>query len=173
MSRGLGKVERAIWANFQQRVLPMGRGIVNVQLVCMFAYGGEIGDPRSKAQQVSAMRAFRKLMAAGGPMELWLRQEITPRLWRLIPPQPKQEQQQQEQGQQQSGQGKQPKVEPATTFSDARFGRLLGMVGSDHDGEVINAARKADKYLRSHGRTWAEVTLRPPKSSSGPLRRPW
>ena len=35
--------------------------------------------------------------------------------------------------------------------------KLLGMVGSDHDGEALAAARKADALVRGRGRTWPEV----------------
>jgi hypothetical protein len=35
-----------------------------------------------------------------------------------------------------------------------RLMKLIAMVGSDHDGEVINAARAADRLLRRHKRSW-------------------
>ena len=35
--------------------------------------------------------------------------------------------------------------------------RLLGMTGSDHDGEVFNAARLADRFVRQLGLTWFDV----------------
>jgi hypothetical protein len=38
-----------------------------------------------------------------------------------------------------------------------RLAKLCGMFGSDHDGEVINAARKADQLVRSSGETWIDV----------------
>ena len=38
-----------------------------------------------------------------------------------------------------------------------RLVKLLGMIGSDHDGEALNAARLADKLVREAGLTWAEV----------------
>jgi hypothetical protein len=46
-----------------------------------------------------------------------------------------------------------------------RLTRLLGMLGSDFDGEVANAGRLADKLVRSAGLTWHDVltpTLPPP-----------
>ena len=36
-----------------------------------------------------------------------------------------------------------------------RLAKLLGMLGSNHDGEVSNAARMADALVREHGLTWA------------------
>ena len=37
-----------------------------------------------------------------------------------------------------------------------RLVKLLGMLGSDHDGERANAAHAADKLLRQNGLTWRE-----------------
>lgn len=42
-----------------------------------------------------------------------------------------------------------------------RLIKLLGMIGSDHDGEALNAARLADKLLRDAGMTWADVIVKP------------
>jgi hypothetical protein len=39
----------------------------------------------------------------------------------------------------------------------ARLVKLLGMMGSDHDGEVINAAKAAHRLLQSRGLTWSDV----------------
>jgi len=38
-----------------------------------------------------------------------------------------------------------------------RLIRLLGMIGSAHDGEVLNAARAASRYLKEIGMTWEEA----------------
>jgi hypothetical protein len=38
-----------------------------------------------------------------------------------------------------------------------RLARLLGMTGSAHDGEVVNAARLADRLVRENGLTWRDV----------------
>jgi hypothetical protein len=44
-----------------------------------------------------------------------------------------------------------------------RLARLLGMLGSDADGEVLNAGRFADRQVRSAGLTWYDVlSLEPP-----------
>jgi hypothetical protein len=48
-----------------------------------------------------------------------------------------------------------------------RLARLMGMVGSMHDGEALNAARLADKLVRSCGLTWAEV-FAPPELAVAP-----
>jgi hypothetical protein len=47
--------------------------------------------------------------------------------------------------------------------------RILGMMGSDHDGEVLSAARAAQRFLGSLGATtWEEVLL---QNNSGGARR--
>ena len=38
-----------------------------------------------------------------------------------------------------------------------RLARLLGMLGSDHLGEVANAGRLADKMVRAAGLTWPDI----------------
>lgn len=38
-----------------------------------------------------------------------------------------------------------------------RLAKLLGMLGSAHDGEVIAAARQAEKLIRKHGATWPGI----------------
>jgi hypothetical protein len=38
-----------------------------------------------------------------------------------------------------------------------RLAKLCGMFSSHHDGEVINAARKADQLVRSSGETWSSI----------------
>lgn len=40
-----------------------------------------------------------------------------------------------------------------------RLTKLIAMVGSDHDGEVINAVRAADRLLRQHKLTWHDFLL--------------
>jgi hypothetical protein len=63
-----------------------------------------------------------------------------------------------------------------------RLTRLLGMLGSDFDGEVANAGRLADKLVRSAGLTWGAVlapALPPPDHEhhsdpgADPLRGDW
>lgn len=38
-----------------------------------------------------------------------------------------------------------------------RLSNLLGMIGSDHDGEALNAARLADMLVKKSNVTWQEV----------------
>jgi hypothetical protein len=45
-----------------------------------------------------------------------------------------------------------------------RLAKLLGMLGSDRDGEVVNAGRAADRLVRSAGLTWFDVIALPAPS---------
>lgn len=38
-----------------------------------------------------------------------------------------------------------------------KLAKLLGMLGSDHDGEVLAAARKVHIFVRNHKLTWQEI----------------
>jgi hypothetical protein len=40
-----------------------------------------------------------------------------------------------------------------------RLARLLGMTGSAHDGEALNAARLADRLVKDRGATWPDVLI--------------
>lgn len=42
-----------------------------------------------------------------------------------------------------------------------RLSRLLGMTGSAHDGEALNAIRMANALLRKHRTSWAEILMPP------------
>jgi hypothetical protein len=51
----------------------------------------------------------------------------------------------------------------------AKLAGVLGMMGSSHDGEVLAAARQAERIRRDAGVTWAEIiapeaTIDPPPS---------
>ena len=50
--------------------------------------------------------------------------------------------------------------------SSTRLVRLLGMLGSAHDGEVVTAGRMADKLVRERGLTWAQVIMPEPPAPS-------
>jgi hypothetical protein len=47
------------------------------------------------------------------------------------------------------------------TDTRLRLVRLLGMCGSDHDAEVVTAARMANRLVRDNGVTWHEVITAP------------
>src|SRR5436190_12428222 len=40
-----------------------------------------------------------------------------------------------------------------------RLAKLLGMLGSVHDGEVVAAARQAERLRADAGLTWAEIVI--------------
>jgi hypothetical protein len=55
-----------------------------------------------------------------------------------------------------------------------RLARVLGMLGSAHDGEALAAARQAERLRAEAGLTWAEIVIRalPAPSSPQPCRYP-
>jgi hypothetical protein len=46
-----------------------------------------------------------------------------------------------------------------------RLARLLGMLGSEHEGEVVAAARQAERLRRQAGATWFEILASPSPSA--------
>src|SRR5262249_59752138 len=57
----------------------------------------------------------------------------------------------------------------ATTVDRARLVRVLGMLGSGDDGEVVAAARQAERLRADAGLTWAEIVL--PRLPAPPRRQ--
>lgn len=49
-----------------------------------------------------------------------------------------------------------------------RFAKIVGMIGSDNDGEVVNAARAATRLLLDNGMTWQDAVT-PPIVAARPL----
>jgi hypothetical protein len=47
------------------------------------------------------------------------------------------------------------------TQSAERLAKLLGMLGSNSDGERANAARMADQLVRGLGLTWGDIVIPP------------
>lgn len=59
-----------------------------------------------------------------------------------------------------------------------RLARLLAMFSSDYDGEVVNAARAAERLVKSAGVTWHDVLATtfapgPPPYREPPQRKQW
>jgi hypothetical protein len=48
-----------------------------------------------------------------------------------------------------------------------RAAKLLGMLGSDYDGEVVNAGRSAHRLINQSGSTWTELLTDTKRSSDG------
>jgi len=46
---------------------------------------------------------------------------------------------------------------PLSVADLAQLIKFMGMLGSDHDGEIVAAGRHATKFLKSRGLTWEEV----------------
>lgn len=43
-----------------------------------------------------------------------------------------------------------------------RLARILGMLGSEHEGERTSAALQAEAFRKRHGLTWADLLALPP-----------
>jgi hypothetical protein len=54
------------------------------------------------------------------------------------------------------------------TLDRDRLAKLLGMLGSGHDGEVVNAARAADRVVRGSGLRWPDIAA-PPAPPRDPI----
>jgi hypothetical protein len=62
-----------------------------------------------------------------------------------------------------------------TPSSRDKLIKLLGMLGSNHDGEAANAGRLANSMLKAAGATWHDV-IAPPRLPAPPMSRheqPW
>jgi hypothetical protein len=46
-----------------------------------------------------------------------------------------------------------------------RLVRVCGMLGSDHDGEVVAAARQAEKLRKALGLSWGDLLISPAQST--------
>jgi hypothetical protein len=47
-----------------------------------------------------------------------------------------------------------------------RLARVCGLLGSDHDGEALAAARQAEKIRKKVGLTWEELLVSSPRPRS-------
>jgi len=66
--------------------------------------------------------------------------------------------------------------QPHEPLDYTRLAKLLGMLGSDHDGEIAAAGRAASRLVRAAGLDWHEVlrervkhvpvVVRPPRATS-------
>jgi hypothetical protein len=54
-----------------------------------------------------------------------------------------------------------------------RLIKLLGMLGSAHDGERAAAGLKAHELIRRHGLTWSDVLLTTPSPPPPPPKLGW
>jgi hypothetical protein len=61
-----------------------------------------------------------------------------------------------------------------TALDRDQLGRVLGLLGSDHDGEVAAAGRQAERLRRQAGLTWSEILSPPaaPRQLSAPSQPP-
>ncbi len=69
-------------------------------------------------------------------------------------------------------------VPPFDPGQQARLIKLLGLLGSDHDGEIVTAGRMAHRLVQSLGLTWADVigggaALKAPTRKSTKATKDW
>lgn len=57
---------------------------------------------------------------------------------------------------------------PLTAEQADLLAKILGKMGSDSEGEVLNAAKIADELVRAAGLTWGDVIARPDAWEPGP-----
>jgi hypothetical protein len=57
----------------------------------------------------------------------------------------------------------------AAAIDRERLTKLLGMMGSQHDGEALAAARQAERLRAEAGLTWAEIVI--PRLPAPPQRQ--
>jgi hypothetical protein len=61
---------------------------------------------------------------------------------------------------------------PVDQATVTRLVKLLGMLGSAHDGEIAAAGRKASEYIRQHRLQWSDVIAAPRLAPPSPPPRP-
>jgi len=49
-----------------------------------------------------------------------------------------------------------------TKIDTDRLAKILAMLASEHDGQVLNAARQATRIIREAGKTWADLLPKMP-----------
>lgn len=49
-----------------------------------------------------------------------------------------------------------------TKIDTDRLAKILAMLASEHDGQVISAARQATRIIREAGKTWADILPKTP-----------
>jgi len=57
---------------------------------------------------------------------------------------------------------------PLDATAAARLVKLLGMTGSDYDGEALAAIRKANDLLKAAGMTWGDIIAVEPEPATAP-----
>ena len=58
----------------------------------------------------------------------------------------------------------------SVVVSRAKLAAVLGMMGSDHDGEVLSAARTAERLRRATNLTWSQLLIGPDAGADLPWR---
>jgi hypothetical protein len=146
MSKGLGRVERYVIEELDAR---RRRGAT----VCMMVgTGDEVREPALRRAMASLER--KGLIAphpedGRKPRARWLLTAEAERWAREIARQRQAREEARERLRQEAARLR--KAAPST------LARVLGMLGSSHDGEALAAARKAEEIRRGMGKTWQQL----------------
>jgi hypothetical protein len=163
MSRGHGRVERTIlWVlGFHDRV--------DVGLIAWHLnknYRDKITNaPVSDAMRTSINRAFRNLCRGGAVVEV--DRSGSAKMWTLTERHRKEQANERARERRQSRKQQEwehifeRKETEQKAEDEAQLIKILGLLGSDHDGEALAAARLAEKERRKRGLTWGEIVNLP------------
>jgi hypothetical protein len=165
MSRGAGNVQRAI-LDCLSRKWP---SLSVVEITC-FVYGAELSpdDDPTNSMLASTRRALGKLQQAGLVVRLNLIDDddhVTFQ-WALVARR-KKEQKKEEEAARAGAKSRQRANDRADERSTLRkrkpstgvdlIVKILGMLGSSHDGEVLAAARRAEEQRIKLGSSWEQI----------------
>lgn len=147
MSRGPGHVERKLMAALSPGGF-LWSSYATVSRIAARIYEVSEADP-TPSQRVSVNRALRSLARKGAPIEwchfpdtgviVWFHKEAV---------QNADEDRSSQTGRKQSGR---------RSTEKRRLAKILGMLGSEHDGEVLAAARQLEALRRKRGMTWGQM----------------
>lgn len=157
MSRGLGYVQRTILEYLSMQ------GCVSTDAIVRHVYRKELGknDAPSPAMSISVRRALAGLVKnkmAGRVFDYRLR------VWNWLSIESYRDFRKREGSGERARARKEAKKKEASRLSRIRengdlsvLAKILGMLGSEHDGEALTAARRAEDQRRKLGMTWAEL----------------
>ena len=148
MSRGFGRVERAI-----VRLLDydLGRGV---------ASGPEIADFVTGVRDSPSVRRALKRLASKGIIVPLPKREGRLVLWVLTATAKDEVKRQRRRERDRAGRAERKRQDQhrrGPAHDTARLEQLLGMLGSAHEGEILNAARLVERERQRLDKTWREI----------------
>lgn len=162
MSRGPGRIERACLDAFE-----FGRSKWLTTREITAWVGLSLSRPESNSLASSIRRALAALRKRGVLLSQQDSEGVT--LWTIAEKERRRQSQKRRRAEQKQKKWEQADREEAEWLRELtkarekaeseieRLAKLLGMLGSDHDGEVLNAARRAEEKRREMGKSWQEL----------------